>query len=191
DRRGEDPATLDHLTDRSRELLRWRRLEQEPARPSAQRAKDVVVDVIHRQHDHASLGARGDECGEALEPVGPRHLNIHEDDVGRGLACYPRGREPVVGLADDLEITRGVHDGAQAGADEVLVVRDDDADHDSSAVAPLSSGSRTSRTKLPSPAVPAVKVPPLARARSRSPARPNPAPCAGEGPDMRLLTRTT
>ena len=73
--------------------------------------------------------SRGGDPSCRLDPVEVRHPDVHEDDVGaQCLGGVDRG-EAVGGFADDLEVGLGVEDDAEAGADELLVVGDQDADH--------------------------------------------------------------
>ena len=93
-------------------------------------------------------------------------------------------------LADDLDVVLGVEDHPEAGADERLVVGDQDADAHaastgsrgaaaaSAASASPCSGSRASTSKPPPGRGPACSSPPITRTRSRMPTRPWPPPSA-------------
>src|SRR5205807_5623536 len=58
-----------------------------------------------------------------------KHADIHQHDVWFERIGRVEGREAVGGFADDFEVRLGIEDDAEAGADKLLVVRDQDADH--------------------------------------------------------------
>ena len=62
------------------------------------------------------------------------HADVHQHDVGMRLAGREHRLEPVGGLAHDLDVGLGVEDQPEAGADERLVVGDEDADHAASSI---------------------------------------------------------
>ena len=89
--------------------------------------------------------ARG---GEAVEV---RHADVHEDEVRAQLLGRVGRLLPVGGLARDLEVLLGVDEHPQPGADEVLVVGDEDPH------AHAGTASRTGRrasTRNPGPSPP-------------------------------------
>ena len=69
----------------------------------------------------------GEEPARRLDAVDVGHADVHQDDV-RPQAPRLRDRlAPVRRLADDLDVLLGLEDHAEAGADERLVVGDQDA----------------------------------------------------------------
>ncbi len=97
-----------------------------------------------------------EQAPRRLDPVGARHADVHQDDVGREARGEPRRLLAVLGLADDLEVGLALEDDAEAAADERLVVREQDPDH---AGAPW-SGMRARISKPPVAPGPLVSVPP-------------------------------
>ena len=68
------------------------------------------------------------EAPRGLDPVDARHPHVHEDDVRREHPGRLDGLRAVARLADHLEIGLGVQDQAEAGAHELLVVGEQEAD---------------------------------------------------------------
>ncbi len=94
-----------------------------------------------------------------LDPVELGHADVHQDDVGlQPLGLLDRV-EAVGGLADDLEVILGVEDHAEPGADERLVVSDQQA-HAQTRLNSRTSVGRVARTRQPSSVGPASKEPP-------------------------------
>ena len=108
------------------ELLRLGVLQEEPARAGAQGVHEVVVTVEGRQDDDLREVARDDLPGR-LDPVGTRHLHVHQHDVRRQPSDHLDGGGTVAGLADDLEVRFDAEDHREARTDQRLVVDDDDA----------------------------------------------------------------
>jgi hypothetical protein len=137
DGRREQRSAGGHDADRGHELLLGDILEQEAARPRAQRLVDVLVEVEGGEHEHARpVGHR--DAARGLDAVDARHADVHEHDVGQ---CLPRARDrlgAVARLADDLDVGLRAQDHAKARAHEALVVGEQDADHRAAG-----SGSRT------------------------------------------------
>jgi hypothetical protein len=93
---------------------------------------------------------------------------VHDRHVGTVLAGEAHRFLAVAGLGDHLDVLLGVDDRAQPFAHQVLVVGEQDPDHDAG---PL-SGRRASTVNPPSPTGPAASSPPRRATRSRIPARP-------------------
>jgi hypothetical protein len=108
------------------ELGRRRALEQEAARPGAQRLVDILVKVEGRQHEdpRRRIDLR-DDAPRRLQPVDVRHADVHDDDVGTPPLGTLDRLQAVLGLADDLHVLLRAEDGAQPGANEFLVVGDE------------------------------------------------------------------
>src|SRR5690606_3365017 len=79
------------------------------------------------------------------------------------------------GLGDDLDVGLGVEDQAQPGADDALVIGDQDADGH---VVAACRGRVAVTAQPPSGRGPASKVPPSSRARSAMPMSPKPVAVA-------------
>jgi hypothetical protein len=106
-------------------------LEQEAGRPRAQRVDDVLVEVVRRQDQHAGRVAELVQPARRLDAVHARHPDVHEDDVGPQRPHLRQRDLAVGGLTDHLDVRLGLQDEAEAGAQQWLVVDQQDADrHD-------------------------------------------------------------
>ena len=85
------------------ELLRAGVLQQEAAGPCLQGVEEVVV-AVEGGHDDDVPQVLGDEVAGGLDAVHPRHLDVHQHDVGAGRPRLLDRLEPVGGLADDLDV---------------------------------------------------------------------------------------
>ena len=108
---------------------RRRVLEQEAAGPGAQRVVDVLVEVERRehQHPHGRVGPCAASCRVASMPSswGMRMSISTTSGSSRPPARRPRRRRTP---RRPPRVVLGVEDHREAGADERLVVRDQDAD---------------------------------------------------------------
>jgi len=110
------------------ELLGLGVLEEEPARAGLEPGEDVVVAVEGREDDDLRQ-VRLDDAPGGLDAVEHRHLHVHEHDVGAQLGGAPHGLGTVGGLADHLEVVLHREDEGEPGADELLVVDEQDGRH--------------------------------------------------------------
>ena len=117
----------------------------------------------------------GQDPSRRLDAVEPGHADVHEHDVGARSRSLGHRLEPVGSLAHDLEAGLGRQDHPEPGADEPLVVDEQDADGHPSVP---DSGSRARTAKPPPASGPASSVPPRLTARSRMPAMPRPSAAA-------------
>jgi hypothetical protein len=149
DRRGEQRLALRDDADACGELLGRHVLEQEAARAGSQRLVDVLVEVERRehQHPHGRVAAELGHPPRRLDPVELRHADVHQDDVRLELAGELHRLGAVGRLADHVEVVLGVEDHPEAGADEGLVVGDEDARH--ALTLSRSSSGRRARTRNP------------------------------------------
>jgi hypothetical protein len=115
-------------------------LEQEPACAGAQRLVDVLVHVERGQDDDLARQGVGpaDDLPGRREAVHRRHPDVHQDDVGPQPAGLRHRVHPVDRRPDDREIGFGVQDQPQAGAHQLLVVDDQDADRHAAAPSTVS-----------------------------------------------------
>jgi PAS domain S-box-containing protein len=108
--------------DRLDDPRRRRVLEQEAAGAGPQRGDDVVVEAEGRE-DQDPLAR---QPAGRLDPVHPRHPDVHQHDVGhvqrRGLDRL----RPVSGLGHDLDVAGRLQHRLEAGAHHRLVVGDHD-----------------------------------------------------------------
>src|SRR5262249_26033243 len=127
------------------------------------------------------------------DPVGTRHAQVHQHDVGRVLIDRGRDFRAVGGLADHLDAVRAVEHHGEPGPDEGVVVDEQHPDAPRGVVghsgpagsagsavpaAPASAGRATpARRPTPPPALIVWSIPPPAsRTRSVSPIKPVPLP---------------
>src|SRR3954447_13369640 len=103
-------------------------LEQERARAGAQGVVDVLVEIERRQDDDARVQTCGDDAPRRLDPVDLRHPDVHENDVRSEVASERSGFGAVRRLADHVHAGE-LEDQAETRPDELLVVREQDADH--------------------------------------------------------------
>ena len=120
-------------------------LEQEAAGAGAQRGEHVLVEVERRQDDHARrrVAVALDQHPRRRDAVEPGHADVHQHDVGGGDREALERLAAVLGLADHRHVGLRVDHHPQTGADERLVVDQEDAGHArSSATSPAGAGSR-------------------------------------------------
>jgi hypothetical protein len=114
-------------------------LQDEPAGPGVQGLEDVLVVVERREDEDPGRRTAGEDAPGGLEPVEPRHADVHEDDVGSPPGGQRDGLEAVGGLADHLEVRLAGEQQPEPAADHLLVVRQQDADRH---VGPPEAGSQ-------------------------------------------------
>ena len=104
-------------------------LEDVSARPGAHRGEHGVV-VLEHGHDEDRGGwVAGDDLASRLEPTAARHLQVHQDEVGRELADGTHSGLAVGRLPHDLDPRLGREQRADAFAEQRVVIGDNDA-HD-------------------------------------------------------------
>src|SRR6185295_15691837 len=64
-----------------------------------------------------------------LDAVDARHVEVHQDDVGLGLARALHGLLAIGGEGDELHVGQRLDETAEAVSDDAVVVGDEDADH--------------------------------------------------------------
>ena len=104
-------------------------LQQESAGARVQRRVHVLVQVERGQDEYPGSGVavpRGDLPG-GLDAVEFRHPHIHQHHVGPGPAGHRDRLRAGPGLADHGQAGGGVHDAAEPGPDQRLVIGDDNA----------------------------------------------------------------
>src|SRR5262249_45020263 len=174
DGRGEQRLASADRADGAGQLLAGSVLEQEAAGSGFHSVVDVLVEVEGGQHEDLGPAAALGELGGCLDPVESGHADVHQDDVGGQGACLCQCLAAVARLAGDAQIWLGFQQHPQALPDQVLVVGDQDADHDGSP-----TGSRAQTVNPPPGRGPARRSPPNTATRSRMPASPWPPPGGG------------
>ena len=107
------------------ELLRTGVLQQEAARAGLEGVEEVVV-AVEGRHDDDVPEVVGDEVAGGLDAVHPRHLDVHQHDVGAGRAGPFDRLEAVGGLADDLDVVLDREDHREARPHHGVVVDEQD-----------------------------------------------------------------
>ena len=90
--------------------------------------RDDLLDILERgqQHD-LGIGACRANRARGLDAA-TRHDEVDEGDVGLLQAALFDRRSRIVGFADDGQIGMRLEEGADALADQVVVIGNDDAD---------------------------------------------------------------
>jgi hypothetical protein len=196
DRRGEQGVPVCHDSYRLDEVLGPGALEQEPACSGTQRVVDVLVLLERGQDDHSCLvrgawiaGGRGD-AGRSLEPVHAGHADVHQHDVEPQPLGLGDGLRPVGGVAHHGDARLAAEHEAQARADQVFVVGDQDPDRFGHGLSPV-RGSQAVTCQPPAGAGPAWTSPPNSAARSHIPAIPRLIDQAAEARQAGLELRET
>jgi hypothetical protein len=114
--------------DAEAQLVRRPLLEQVPVGAGVEHAQDVLLVAVHRDDEHPHLGGVLLDRSRGLQTADVRETDIHQDDVraqfdGEADRLTPGGR-----LADDREASVPLEDVADAGADDRVVVDEEDAD---------------------------------------------------------------
>src|SRR3954470_10295929 len=149
--------------DRADELLRRDVLEQVAHRARPHRREHLVLVDEAREDDHARVRPLGANAPDGLDAVDARHDEVHERDVGRQARHRLHRLLAVRGLPHDLDVVLEGQEGAQALADDGVVVGDEHADHRGT----------SSTTVVPAPGRESMlSVPPRAQARSSIEVRP-------------------
>jgi hypothetical protein len=143
DRRCEQGLADRHRADGAGQLLAAGVLEQEAARAGLQRVIHVLVQVEGGQHQDPRPAPGLDQPGGGFDAVHAGHADVHQDHVGVKQPGLGQRLAAVAGLPGHGQVRLRFEQHSQAFADEVLVVGDQDADHDGTrAGRPSPSGSR-------------------------------------------------
>ena len=133
--REERVAAGDHA-DGADEVDRLGVLHEEPARAGADRAGDVLVELERRDdHDaHAARSAGSAAICSVVQRPSPSGIRMSRSATSTGVSRSARSSCFAAGcLDDDLDVGLRVQQRAEAGADELVVVGERDADHDAPA----------------------------------------------------------
>jgi hypothetical protein len=94
----------------------------------AKGGEDGFVVFVHRHHEDVDVLCLLDDLACCLDPVQVGHVEVHYDDVRGERACQLDGLLAACRLADDLGVGDRFEEGAEAAAEEWVVVGDQDAD---------------------------------------------------------------
>ena len=176
-----DPRAEDHLARADRldgpdDLAAAGSLEQVAARPGAHGREDGVLVLHHREHQHADVRRRPHDLLGGLDPVEPRHLEVHEDDVRLEVQGHGDGGAAVRRVA-----TTSIEGAAESSAStprrnsswsSTTSTRSGSIAQSSPSSAAIGS---TASTVVPEPGPDVtVQVPPTSSARSLMENRPTP-----------------
>ena len=117
--------------DRGDQARGGRVLEQEACCARAQGAVDVLVLVEGREHDDGRRVGLAQDLFGGGQAVELRHPDVHQHDRRLEERRLADRLETVLGLANHLDVALRLEDHPEAGAHELLVVGDEDADHPS------------------------------------------------------------
>ena len=138
ERRMHVAPTRSDLAHRLHDLGVGRLLQHVAARAGGERLANVRRIVLHREHQHASLGCI-DHLGAGFETRAPRHDDVEEHDIGLLEARCEDTAVAVARLPDHLDVVLAVEQEPQACSDDCVIVDDEDADRHGSATVPLST----------------------------------------------------
>ena len=73
-------------------------------RASRQRVKETAIILVDAEDQDARAGKFLDDQPRAIDPVTEGHGDIHEHQVGLGVAHQAQGVETIARLADHLQV---------------------------------------------------------------------------------------
>ena len=126
--------------DRQEEFLGDRPLEEIPLGAIPEGLPDQTLVGIHGEDQGPGLRCPAAQPGHGLEPVQVGHGDVDDENIGPQTLHQGQGLRTVGRLAEDRDVPRPLQEGADALADQVMIVGDDDADH-----APSKVGIRATR----------------------------------------------
>ena len=113
--------------DAGHQVVDRRVLQQVAARAREDRVHHVVVLVRDRQHHDARERRDRRDVARRFDAAHARHVEVHDDDVGRDLAHDAHRLVAAGRLADDLHALL-LEQVAEARAEQVVVVDDEHAE---------------------------------------------------------------
>src|SRR5437763_7542343 len=154
------------LLHRGEQLGRRLGLAHVARRAGAERLHGELPLRVHAHDQHGDAGESLPQLADQRNESGAGHADVQNDDVRAGALEPAQQLTALGGLADDLAQVVVGGELANAGADQLMVVRDDDPDH--------SRLGKVSVSVVPRPRSPVmVTVPPRLVARSRMPRSPS------------------
>ena len=193
-----------HGPQRQRQLGDGGVLQQVAGGAGPQRLQHVGIGAVHREDDRARPGMVARDQRRRLEPVEPRHGDVHQHDrrVVRGNRVERLA--PVAGLEHRRDLRQAFEQRAEPGPHErVIVGEQDGVAHDATAGSgPADAGAEAAsgmrrQTVVPRPGAESTsRLPPANAARSRMLTRPRcwpgvaPAACPGSKPQPSSISQT-
>jgi hypothetical protein len=114
--------------DRAQQLDVGGLLDDVAGRAGQERGAQVGRVVVHREHEHAGARRGQPQLLDRLSEAGSGHGEVEQHDIGRGRPGGADRLGAVPGLADRFHVGLGVDEQLQAGSENGVVVRDEDAD---------------------------------------------------------------
>src|SRR5919201_866742 len=173
DRRGVEERLAAHRPPhRLDDVVVGVRLEHVPRGAGLERLEQELLAVVHRQHQEAKLRLALAELLRRLDARRLPHGHVEDCQVDVAGERLLDRLGAVLGLGDDLEVGLGVEHLLQTGADDRMVVGDEDPGDERDRHQALPAGT-SSRTSTP-PSRPrfTASAPPTSTARSRIPRMP-------------------
>ena len=157
----------------SHDLLGRSALGHERACAGVECVEELVVPGVHREHDDAHVRRLGAQGADDLEAVAVRKAQVDDGDRGLALAAHRDALGDARRLGHHLDVRLALQCTAQALADELVVVDEEDGDRHLP-----SSSARPAACRDNSTTVPwglrrlTVRLAPIRVARSRMMVRP-------------------
>ena len=125
--RVEIPAPVGDDVDRLDELRAGRILEDVAARARGECTTHVHGVLLHREHERLRRGSGAKDVGQRVDPASPGHHDVEQDDIGRRRTGQLDRLTGVRRLADDHEVRLALEQLSQPGANERVVIAQEDA----------------------------------------------------------------
>src|SRR5690606_6837218 len=188
-RRGQHRLASMSGADRLGELGTRGVLQQVARCAGLHRPDDVGVGVVRGQDEDRGVGISLENQLRGFGAVDARHAQVHEHDVRAQPAGHGHRLVAVAGLADDFDVVFGGEHARQPGADDRMVVHQEQAqcchghpDYGFRSAAALGGSGNVARTVVPAPgALTTSSTPPACSTRARMPCRPYPSPATSFG----------
>jgi hypothetical protein len=120
-------GSVDGLAKRRRQIDRIDALDDEGARAALEDGLDHVLVGRDREDDDLHLGVLLADAAQAREPVGARHAQVEQDEVGTRATDHRQHLRAGVALADDLEVRRLFQRALDSFYDQAVIVGDEDS----------------------------------------------------------------
>ena len=128
DSRGERASAVREGPDAGNKLLRLVGFEEETEGAGVDRIGDEMVVGKGGEHGDRKLGLSVPDLTESSDAVESWHLDIQQCDVNAVCCRGVDGLVAVAGEGGDVKVNGGGENSGDAGADELVVIRDQDTD---------------------------------------------------------------
>ncbi len=117
-----------HCSDRPHQVLNGPGLLDEAVRARLERVEQLLLLRQSRDDQHFGTDVERDDPARGREPSLPRHRQIHQDDIRPGRLGADHGFVPRPRLTDHDEIGLVLEQRPQAGAEDDVVVHEQEPD---------------------------------------------------------------